>query len=79
MPTSAMPVADSRPLGGWHRWVFWVVQAMASSRQAAFVAVASVAEILEPATAAAQEIPVDVHVMFSTGPGRPVLGLVALA
>ena len=58
---------------------FLVVQAMASSRQAAFVAVASVAEILEPATAAAPEIPVDVHVMLSAGSGRPVLSLVVLA
>ena len=79
MPTGAVPVAASRSLGGWRRWIFWVVQAVASSRQAAFVAVASVAEILEPADAAAPEIPVDVHMPLPTGPSRPALRLVVLA
>ena len=79
MPTGAVPVAASRSLGGWRRWIFWVVQAVARSRRAAFVAVASVAVILEPADAAAPEIPVDVHMPFPTGYGRPALRLVVLA
>ena len=79
MPTGAVPVATSRPRGGWHRWVFWVVQAVASCRQTAFVAIAPVAEILEPANAAAPEVAVHMHMPLPTGPSRPAPCLVAPA
>ena len=79
MPTGAVPVATSRPRGGWHRWVFWVVQAVASCRQTAFVAIAPVAEILEPANAAAPEVSVHMHMPLPTGPSRPAPCLVAPA
>ena len=79
MPTGAVPVATSRPRGRSQRWVFRVVQAMAGCRQTALVAIAPVAEVLEPAVAAAPEVAVHMNMPIPTGPSRPAPCLVAPA